>query len=444
MKLFQNSKNTKDPSPEEPPVETEMNHEPVEKGPAAIDNGKLDAEKDPVAIDNGKLDAEDLVENAAADDDDDGSVEMDIESYNAVKKLSEKSAMKKIFSTATADETKENKVKRWWIVAVVLLFAVAGLVLVLALTLPKDKKDKSEAPSSVPTIAPSAAPTTAVEGVIYDILEPYTLREVLADASTPQGKAFNQLISEVTTIDAIDTFRVQQRYALMTIYFSTAGDNWNNRIGWITFSEDECDWFGVSTCRTDSDGNLAVTNLNLQGNNLQGTLPSEICALHPELGELHFGNDDISDVIPWCLASFRQLKILELSNLQLTGEVHGLLTNPSLEELYLQNNQLTGSLDKLFEVPKLLADSLASEGEDPNILATKAISIHLEGNSFDGQIPAAFGQFNELTSLKLYSNDLSGSMAPEICALRGAGLLSELSSDCIQEVVCGCCTYCHV
>mmetsp|Transcript_23612 Transcript_23612/g.33127 ORF Transcript_23612/g.33127 Transcript_23612/m.33127 type:complete len:234 (+) Transcript_23612:311-1012(+) len=230
----------------------------------------------------------------------------------------------------------------------------------------------------------------------------------------------------------------------MTVYFSTAGEGWNNRVGWSTFSENECDWFGVSTCRRDADGNSAVTNLNLNGNKLQGTLPFEICALHSELGELHLGENDISDEIPWCLVGFRQMKILELSNLQLTGEVPGLLTNPSLKELSLKNNQLTGSLEKLFELPEALTGSLAEVGEETNILSTAAISLQLQGNSFDGQIPKDFGKLGELTSLELHSNDLTGDMAPEICELKNFGVLVELTADCVKDISCGCCSYCHV
>ncbi len=61
-----------------------------------------------------------------------------------------------------------------------------------------------------------------------------------------------------------------ERAALMALYNSTNGDVWRNNTGWGTDSL-HCDWYGV-TC----DENEHVAILDLGGNGLTGTLPSEI------------------------------------------------------------------------------------------------------------------------------------------------------------------------
>ena len=57
--------------------------------------------------------------------------------------------------------------------------------------------------------------------------------------------------------------------ALVALYESTDGDNWNDNTGWLE-TDTPCEWYGV-TC---SEGN--VRGISLTFNNLQGSIPSEI------------------------------------------------------------------------------------------------------------------------------------------------------------------------
>ena len=61
-----------------------------------------------------------------------------------------------------------------------------------------------------------------------------------------------------------------ERSALMALYNSMNGDDWINNTGWGTNSL-HCDWYGV-TC----DEAAHVTILDLGGNKLSGSIPSEI------------------------------------------------------------------------------------------------------------------------------------------------------------------------
>lgn len=62
-----------------------------------------------------------------------------------------------------------------------------------------------------------------------------------------------------------------QLVALTAIYESTQGSGWTTKTNWLS-SDSACKWYGV-TC---DDAQSTVTHLELAGNNLVGTLPTDI------------------------------------------------------------------------------------------------------------------------------------------------------------------------
>lgn len=108
------------------------------------------------------------------------------------------------------------------------------------------------------TPAPTLAPTSVLESTSeYQILEPYVdPPSLLLDPQTPQGKAFQQILSEQIKDDP--EFRVKQRFAMMATYYAMGGENWTWQTGWNEFSEDECDWHGVAICRYQDGRKIAA------------------------------------------------------------------------------------------------------------------------------------------------------------------------------------------
>ena len=217
--------------------------------------------------------------------------------------------------------------------------------------------------------------------------------------------------------------------------------------------------------------------LDLSNNNLTGAIPPELGSLHqlfyllldnnqltgtipPELGSLRqlfyllLDNNQLTGTIPPELGSLRQLGKLWLHNNRLTGTIPPDLSNliPSLEELFLGGNQLTGcilkalrgvgtnDLDELglpfcenADLEALIAFYNATDGDNwrdsANWLTAaplsewhgvstnsegRVVSLDLEYNSLSGAVPPEIGGLINLSHLYLGFNQLTGTLPPEV------------------------------
>jgi len=101
---------------------------------------------------------------------------------------------------------------------------------------------------------------------------------------------------------------VEECNALVALYNSTNGDGWSNKSGWLV-DETPCDtWVGVSC-----DGGY-VSVLNLGGNQLNGTIPSELGNL-TNLTNLNLGWNQFTE-IPSEIGILSSLTSLDLSGNQ--------------------------------------------------------------------------------------------------------------------------------
>ncbi|KAG5013702.1 hypothetical protein JHK86_025963 [Glycine max] len=163
-----------------------------------------------------------------------------------------------------------------------------------------------------------------------------------------------------------------------------------------------CKWRGV-TCNPMYQ---RVTQLNLEGNNLQGFIS-------PHLGNLSFltslnlGNNSFSGKIPQELGRLLQLQNLSLTNNSLEGEIPTNLTSCSnLKVLHLSGNNLIGKIPiEIGSLRKLQAMSLGV-------------------NNLTGAIPSSIGNLSSLISLSIGVNYLEGNLPQEICHLKNLALIS--------------------
>merc|ERR1719329_341833 len=102
------------------------------------------------------------------------------------------------------------------------------------------KSSPSSAPSSVPTQSPSKLPTQQPSVSVSQhpsvSIQPTTLYQV----------------------------------ALVVLYDATNGDEWDDSTNWLSDAP-LCEWYGID-CNNDDD----VVRIDLYGNNLQGSIPSEL------------------------------------------------------------------------------------------------------------------------------------------------------------------------
>ena len=107
--------------------------------------------------------------------------------------------------------------------------------------------------------------------------------QALQSSFSPQFRALQWLQSNAN-IGMLSDQRLLQRYALATLYYSTGGEQWTTSPAWLSDAH-ECDWYTTDQAGRACDNNDNYVQLELQGNNLVGTLPLEILLLSDNLGE---------------------------------------------------------------------------------------------------------------------------------------------------------------
>jgi len=188
--------------------------------------------------------------------------------------------------------------------------------------------------------------------------------------------------------------------ALIELYDSTNGDNWTNTVNGDRAWDQSCDpcdgsWFGIEcqngrvTC-IDLDGDPNCT-LDVIGNNLDGTIPDII------LEELEIlilsGNKRIVGELPQ-FDSLENVQVLRCDNCSLSSSLPN-FNLPSLRVLSISNNNLSGQLPEMNLLPNVEF-------------------IRLNENAFEGTIPE-FVSNPLLNRIRLQDNNLSGCYPSTIC-----------------------------
>jgi hypothetical protein len=151
-------------------------------------------------------------------------------------------------------------------------------------TVPSPSMAPVAAPTLPPVLPPAAKPTVT-EGALIDFLSSISADDgvALRDPNSSQYAAMKWLQTS-SNQGIYDEQVVIQRYALATLYYSTNGGQWGSSTGWLS-SEPECEWqtLSVSPSVCDDDGQLVALNLN--ANNLAGSIPPELNLLSASLSK---------------------------------------------------------------------------------------------------------------------------------------------------------------
>jgi hypothetical protein len=150
-------------------------------------------------------------------------------------------------------------------------------------------RNETTAPSSSPTMPtappspkssqrPTAAPSSSVVNQFLSGLPAYSVDLAENDPDSPQAKALAWLDSDPQYHDYRHVYRLNQRYALAVFYYSTDGESWTNKDGWLS-DDNECTWYVSSWDSLDSvcgDSSRLLVLSSFGSNDLNGSIPREL------------------------------------------------------------------------------------------------------------------------------------------------------------------------
>ena len=213
------------------------------------------------------------------------------------------------------------------------------------------------------------APQTFAKGITVEITGIVNgQKQVIRKQTSKSVTVTRSVISSFAAVDADAELELEGPTdwdILVALYDATNGDNWTNNDNWCT-DKPLSEWYGV----TMDYYNEKVTLLNLNDNNLSGTIPEEIENL--DLSTLSLRNNQLTGEIPASIGNVSTLYYLDIANNKLTGSIPselGKLAN--LEICCLFGNQLEGTL------PESLAN------------LTKLSVMDFSGNMLGGDLPEA-------------------------------------------------------
>ncbi len=205
--------------------------------------------------------------------------------------------------------------------------------------------------------------------------------------------------------------------ALVAIYNATGGPTWRERGNWLSHSPIET-WYGIVT-----DDQNRVTEINLFGIGLNGSIPTEIEELS-ELKKLHLGRNSLRGTIPAQIGQLQDLETLILAYNDLSGTIPREISQlGNLTSLHLQGNMLAGTIPpeigQLSNLEVLRLDENDLEGSIPDEIGelVNLTLLFLQENGLTGHIPEEIGRLKDLTLLDLSVNLLTGNIPVELWRL---------------------------
>jgi Leucine-rich repeat (LRR) protein len=288
---------------------------------------------------------------------------------------------------------------------------------------------------TIPTEFPTFDGLVVADGLVllpedmrlYDFLVEHSLDDGdnLRNPKSPQYQAFRWLSGNMD-LPAYSDQRKIQRFALATLYFSTAGDEWSNNRLWLS-DTNECKlWFSrIAEVAGDAicNANDEIVTLDLDYNNLSGPLPKEVALLTSlRRIELYGGPQGfLTGSLPTEVGHLSALEALSVKGNRMTGPLPTELGRcTALTNLNLSQNRFSGG------IPTELG------------LLSHLANISLETNRLDGKLPSELGAIAGLVSITLGTNAFTGEIFTEIgllTALQGLDMeMNSLASEIPTEV----------
>ncbi len=199
--------------------------------------------------------------------------------------------------------------------------------------------------------------------------------------------------SATTTFTTMASCRTQDSLGLVELYEATNGPNWN--ISWDLNAPVDS-WDGITF-----NDNGCVEQLDLTGNNLNGTLPDLNLS---NLEELDLDRNQLNGPLP-DFSNMPELELLTLSGNPLSGPLPDFSTLPNLEVLRCNGTQLSGAIPDFSNLPRLKELSVVENqliGAIPDFSNLADLErLNCSNNQLSGTIP----EFSNLPNLELFNFD---------------------------------------
>ncbi|KDO40499.1 hypothetical protein CISIN_1g040702mg, partial [Citrus sinensis] len=181
------------------------------------------------------------------------------------------------------------------------------------------------------------------------------------------------------------------------------------------FWMDNCNISGSIPEEINNLTNLILQLLSLEGNQLEGSIPDDLCRL-AALFQLDLGGNKLSGFVPACSGNLTNLRKLYLGSNLLTSIPSTLWNLKDILHLNLSSNFFTGPLPLKIGNLNVLVQLDLSMNNFSCVIPTKIGGLKdlqylfLEYNRLQGSIPNSIGDLISLKSLNLSNNNLSGTI----------------------------------
>lgn len=196
----------------------------------------------------------------------------------------------------------------------------------------------------------------------------------------------------------------EQYRVLKELYEATDGTNWFNNTNWLSLSVSECQWYGLQ-CAPN------LGNVNLGGNNLRGTIPTNLGRLQGFVS-FDFSNNSLHGTIPTSFSWIR-LFSLQLQDNQLSGTIAPeIFAGNTLATFNVANNRLSGTLPAGIGSTLAIQQFLAAHNQlTGTIPPFQAFWFDVSYNLLEGSLPQIATSMFPLDVYNVAHNNLSGDVS---------------------------------